>query len=313
MRKRTWLPMQSRLAFTLVELMVVVSIIAVLVAILLPTVGGVMKYADNLQCQSNLKQIAMSVLSYTTDYQGAIPPTMVKRKGGAIYYWCNLLAMRDLAGENTAQKTVGGQPVRTSQNTVLLCPSSPLTYVRENDGGDETGRFLKPDHNLAQGWYRVGTTEFATDCSYYWNGYTGTDAELRRRIPSLYVDESASNPKQSYHNIAEVPQRSHLAMVMDGVFWLNYGNNLRPQRIAARHYGEYGSRFLTNIAFYDAHVEAFDRYAPGRWPNRNWALEEVVEEMHLPEDKRHKMPIMNPRFRGEGLDGGPPYFLLPKR
>ncbi len=312
MGKRTWLPAQSRPAFTLVELMVVITIIAVLAAILLPAIGGVMRHAENLQCRNNLKQIAMSVLSYTTDYQGAIPPTMVKR-GNKIYYWCNLLAMRDLAGENTAQKTVGGQPVRTSQNTVLLCPSSSLAYVREDDTGDETTPFTTPDHDLAQGWYRVGNTEFATDCSYYWNGYTGTDTKLRRRIPSLYVDEKVDNPRESYHNIAEIPQRSHLAMVMDGVFWLNYGNDLRPQRIAARHYGEYGSRFLTNIAFYDAHVEAFDRYAPGRLPHRNWAEEEVVEEMHLPEEKRHKKPIMNPEFRGADLEGGPPYFLLPKR
>ena len=112
MSKRTWLPARSRLAFTLVELMVVITIIAVLAAILLPAIGNVMRYADNLQCRNNLKQIAMSVMSYTTDYQGAIPPTMVKRKGGKIYYWCNLLAMRDLAGENTAQKTVGGQLMR---------------------------------------------------------------------------------------------------------------------------------------------------------------------------------------------------------
>ena len=307
MSKRTWLPARSRLAFTLVELMIVITIIAVLAGILLPAIGNVLKTADNLQCRNNLRQIAISVLSYTTDYQGAIPPTKVKR-GNKIYYWCNLLAMRDLAAENTAGKTdAGGQLARTSQNTVLLCPSSSLYYVQETDS------FTTPDHDLAQGWYRVGNTEFATDCSYYWNGYTGTDTELRGRIPSLYVDESASNPKQSYHNIAEVPQRSHLAMVMDGVFWLDDRGAANLPRIAARHYGEYGSRFLTNIAFYDAHVEAFDRYAPGRFPQRNWLEEEVVEEkaLGLPLDKRHKMPIM-PR-RSPVLEGGPPYFLLPKR
>lgn len=298
MSKRTWLPARSRLAFTLVELMVVITIIAVLAAILLPAIGSVLKSADNLQCRNNLRQIAMSVLSYTTDYQGAIPPTKVKR-GNTIYYWCNLLAMRDLAGENTARKTdAGGTPARTSQNTVLLCPSSSLDYVKETDS------FATPDHGRAQGWYRVGNTEFATDCSYYWNGYTGTDPKLRGRIPSLYVDESASNPKQSYHNIAEVPQRSHLAMVMDGVF---FDGNSKPQRIAARHPGAFGERCLTNIAFYDAHVEAFDRYAPGT--PRNWDLEEPAEEKDLDPDKWTKMPIM-PR---QDLAGGPPYFLLPKR
>lgn len=297
MSKRTWLPARSRLAFTLVELMVVITIIAVLAAILLPAIGNVLKTADNLQCRNNLRQIAMSVLSYTTDYQGAIPPTMVKRKGGKIYYWCNLLAMRDLAGENTAGKTdAGGKLVRTSQNTVLLCPSSSLDYVEESDS------FTTPDHDLAQGWYRVGNAEFATDCSYYWNGYTGTDTDLRRRIPSLYVDESADDPEQRiYHNIAEVPQRSHLAMVMDGVF---FDGDSKPQRIAARHPGAYGERCLTNIAFYDAHVEALDRHAPGTYPNRDWSQEEFADGL---EDM---LPIMP---RSPALEGGPPYFLLPKR
>ncbi len=303
MRKQTWLPARRRPAFTLVELMIVITIIALLVAILLPAVGGVLRYADSVRCQSNLKQIAVSVLSYATDYNGAIPPTKVKRQDGTIYYWCNLLAMRDLGVENTAGKTgPGGDPLRTSQNSVLLCPSSTLTYVEEGD------RFDRPDHDMAQGWCRLGNTKFATDCSYYWNGYTGNAPDLKRRIPSLYVDENLPNARESYHNIAEVPQRSHLAMVMDGVFWLDFMGTSKQQRIAARHGGEYGRRFLTNIAFYDAHVEAFDRYAPGT--PRKWNLEEVVEEMHVEDlTKRHKMPIM-PR---QDLAGGPPYFLLPKR
>ncbi|HUU92727.1 MAG TPA: type II secretion system protein [Phycisphaerae bacterium] len=312
MRTQTWPCAGRRSAFTLVELLIVMTILALLVGILVPAAGHVMKYAEVITCQANLKQIALSVLNYTTDYQGAIPPTQVRRPDGTIYYWCNLLAVRDLAAENTADKTgPGGDPMRTTQNTVLLCPTSSEAYVRESDSGDSTGPFLGPDHTLAQGWYRVGNTSVATDCSYYWNGYTGNDVELKRRIPSLYVDESQPNAKQNYHNISEVPQRSHLVMVADGVFWLDYRGNARPQRIAARHPGEYGSRMMTVMAFYDAHVEQFDRYAPGEYPRRVWSREEVVEEMHLPLDKRDKKPIM-PR-KNPDLGGGPPYFLLPMR
>jgi len=287
-------------------LLIVITILALLVAILVPAAGHVMKYAEVITCQANLRQIAMSVLNYTTDYQGAIPPTMVRRPDGTVYYWCNLLAVRDLAPENTANRTdASNQPIRTAQNTVLLCPSSTLAYVLESDA------FLSPDDNLAQGWYRLGNTSLATDCSYYWNGYTGNNLELKRRIPSLYVDESRPNAKQSYHNISEIPQRSHLVMLTDGVFWLDFGGNARPQRIAARHSGEYGTRRMTVMAFYDAHVEQFDRYAPGEFPRRVWSREEVVEEMHLPLDKRDKDPIM-PR-KNPVLSSGPPYFLLPKR
>jgi len=313
MTLRTWFATGGRSAFTLIELLVVISILALLVAILVPAAGSVMKYAEVINCKSNLKQIAMSVINYTTDYQGAIPATMVKRPDGTIYYWCNLLALRDLAAENTADKTDSkGNPIRTTRNTVLLCPSASPGYVKESDSSDDDmGAFSSPDHNLAQGWYRVGNNTVKTDCSYYWNGYTGNNAELKRRALSLYVDESKPNAKASYHNIAEIPQRAHYVMACDGIFWLDYQGTTKPQRIAARHPGEYGSRFMTNLAYFDAHVESFDRYAPGKFPHRDWSQEEVVSEMHLPPDKRDLKPIM-PRQQPV-LSGGPPYFLLPKR
>jgi len=312
MRKPTRSGKRESPAFTLVELLIVITILALLAGIMASAVANVMRYADNITCQNNLRQIAMCVLSYTADYKGAIPPTMVKRKDGTIYYWCNLLATRYLPAENTLGKNdASGQPVRTSKNTVLLCPSSTLEYVLETDTSDSTGTFNNPDHNLAQGWYRVGNEVVQTDCSYYWNGYTGNDSELLRCIPSLYVDEGRVNAKDSYHNIAEIPQRAHLVMVTDGVFWLDSQGNTRPQRIAARHTGEYGSRLMTNMAFYDSHVESFDRYAPIQAGRRVWSQEEVVGEMHLPVEKRDLVPIM-PR-RDPILGGGPPYFYLPKR
>ena len=314
MRNQTRSPARQRPAFTLVELMIVMAIIAVLASILVPASLRVGEYAESVTCKANLKQIATSVLNYTTDYKGAIPPTMLKKRDNTVYYWCNLLAMRDLTAENTANKTdAGGRPIRTAKQTVLLCPSTTLEYVEESDTSNQMGPFVTPDHDLAQGWCRLGNATFETDCSYYWNGYTGNDPDLKRRIPSLYVDEALANAATNYHNIAEVPQRSHLVMVTDGMFWLDYRGTPRLQRIAARHSGEYGSRFMTNIAYYDAHVESFDRYAPGKYPRRIWAQEEVVEEMHLPLEKRDKQPIMPRASLKPVLSGGPPYFLLPRR
>ena len=63
----------SRQAFTLVELLVVIGIIAILIAILLPALNRARTQAKTTQCASNLRQIGTGLLMYANDNKLFLP------------------------------------------------------------------------------------------------------------------------------------------------------------------------------------------------------------------------------------------------
>lgn len=67
--------------FTLVELLVVISIIAILAAILFPVFARARENARRSVCQSNLKQIGLGVMQYTQDYDERLPINWASASG----------------------------------------------------------------------------------------------------------------------------------------------------------------------------------------------------------------------------------------
>ena len=61
------------LGFTLVELLVVIGIIALLISILLPVLGGARRTAQAVACGSNARSVAQAVLIYATENRGNLP------------------------------------------------------------------------------------------------------------------------------------------------------------------------------------------------------------------------------------------------
>ena len=73
--------MRTKRAFTLVELLVVIGIIAVLIGILMPALSRANRQAKMTNCLSNQKQLIMALLMYCQENKGYFPG------GPGVYKW----------------------------------------------------------------------------------------------------------------------------------------------------------------------------------------------------------------------------------
>lgn len=64
-----------RRGFSLLDVMVSISVIAVLIGLLLPSFAKVNETARRMVCQSNIRQIGLGVVMYADDYDGYLPPS----------------------------------------------------------------------------------------------------------------------------------------------------------------------------------------------------------------------------------------------
>jgi prepilin-type N-terminal cleavage/methylation domain-containing protein len=111
-------------AFTLVELLVVIAIIAVLAALLLPSLARSKQKATQIQCVNNLKQLALAIHIYADENHDTLPGPMWQ----GLYYTYNDETERMLYYIATCLSLPAASPtVRTAQ--IAICPASaPLTH-----------------------------------------------------------------------------------------------------------------------------------------------------------------------------------------
>lgn len=76
-----------RQGFTLIELLVVIAIIAILASILFPVFARARENARRSSCQSNMKQLGLSFMQYTQDYDERLPNSIDSPAVGSTGGW----------------------------------------------------------------------------------------------------------------------------------------------------------------------------------------------------------------------------------
>ena len=141
-------------AFTLVELLVVIGIIAVLLSILLPSLGRARENAKRIQCMSNLRQISLAFVMYCHENKDWFPSPAVF--GGpsptALGYgdqpapsgypadWIGWTEDWIVWRHKTPDQPLRGAIVRylnnPSSGAIMMCPSDQSGYRRLQNGSE---------------------------------------------------------------------------------------------------------------------------------------------------------------------------------
>ena len=127
-------PRRTRRAFTLVELLVVIGIIAALIGILLPVLSGVQARGRDLKCQSNIRQFLLAFQGYAAENKGSMPyglyyvpenPTNYLPGGGSdtrFVSWASQIGKYVVKGS-------AGDNENNNFPDVLQCPEAQLVYT----------------------------------------------------------------------------------------------------------------------------------------------------------------------------------------
>jgi prepilin-type N-terminal cleavage/methylation domain-containing protein len=120
-------PHHRNSAFTLVELLVVIGIIALLMGILLPVIARARESSNRTKCASNLRQFGQFIIIFANEHKGRVPTghdTPLHNAGGQNMMWMYTKDYFVLVDEYGANQRI------------FICPSTPL-----NEKGPQAFRY----------------------------------------------------------------------------------------------------------------------------------------------------------------------------
>jgi prepilin-type N-terminal cleavage/methylation domain-containing protein/prepilin-type processing-associated H-X9-DG protein len=269
----------KRRGFTLVELLVVIGIITVLISILLPALNKARRSAKTVQCASNLKQIAMAVLTYTSNSKGKLIPDRINALGSGNPYpdgftWQAELVHQGYIKAPNVFDLAGKRTYPDYSRSVFYCSEGldPDFYPPQsnNQGAYPTD----PKNNV--GYYGIapnprkdGQAPYGVLTWYQLNSRIVIGSNVwpggSRACPFVYYRTASevADPRNT-RNISCVKKSSSLVMIAEAADqnWVDQsvsdfdGVKMGLLRLGARHGKRTGDgrNAYSNFAFFDGHV-----------------------------------------------------------
>jgi prepilin-type N-terminal cleavage/methylation domain-containing protein/prepilin-type processing-associated H-X9-DG protein len=285
----------TRRAFTLVELLVVIGIIAVLISILLPTLSGVRRQANLTQCSSNMRQISTALMMYIQDNKGRHPPAGIPSLASVNVYprgwwWANELVRQGYVrtpGINVYKKTPSLQSEKQyNRNNPFRCPegvdedySQGVAFPQGDyptDGLNNGYTLLNDADAAADGfgipsWYhlnsRVGTTSAGgIQGGMEWPGGNRATPFVWFNTAGTQVNPQLINEGKLRRTWGSVKRGGELIMVAEAANpnWHDTAVSVKYpglylKKLAARHgrKSANGANAYVNFSFFDGHVALY--------------------------------------------------------
>ena len=233
-------PARRRPAFTLVELLVSLSIIALLMSILLPALGGGRHAANDLKCKANLRNIVLQFLDFA-DESGA------GHRGNSDQLGPDRFRIEDFQdsiygiAEFWTDTSVERMPLTASQQP-MMCPAGPWQLERRAGMPCSSGA-IGPQPNVSMGFNkRLETrTRYIEGQAYRAPAYLSSKLLQYPDVPLLFDvngEQAARQGRIPYYSAPPILDDSTVDIYESGLWWFP----------AFRHRGR------LNVGFVGGHV-----------------------------------------------------------